>query len=161
MKFPHSLGLFYLALTQYLGFPKYGDEYKVMGMSAYGEPSYMNEMNQVLKIADGKNGPLFELDLDYFIHHSEGVAMTWQDGEPKMGPVFSSKMEKLFGSARQPDEEIEQKHKGKAAAHKAHRAAIHRARVLKPALERIETLPAKMSHVTSATGKCPIFIGYL
>ena len=63
-------------------------------MSAYGESSFMDEMNQVLKIAEGKNASLFELDLDYFIHHSEGVAMAWQDGEPRMGPVFSAKLEK-------------------------------------------------------------------
>jgi len=114
--FPHSLGLFYHAFTQYLGFPQYGDEYKVMGMSAYGEPSYMTEMNQVLKIDSNKNGSLFELDLDYFIHHLEGVAMTWQNGEPKMGQVFSTKLEKLFGSVRKPDAEIEQRHLDIAAS---------------------------------------------
>ena len=114
--FPHSLGLFYHAFTQYLGFPQYGDEYKVMGMSAYGEPSYMTEMNQVIKIDSNKNGSLFELDLDYFIHHLEGVAMTWQNGEPKMGQVFSTKLEKLFGSVRKPDAEIEQRHLDIAAS---------------------------------------------
>jgi len=114
--FPHSLGLFYHAFTQYLGFPQYGDEYKVMGMSAYGEPSYMTEMNQVLKIDSNKNGSLFELDLDYFIHHLEGVAMTWQNGEPKMGQVFSTKLEKLFGSVRKPGAEIEQRHLDIAAS---------------------------------------------
>lgn len=114
--FPHSLGLFYHAFTQYLGFPQYGDEYKVMGMSAYGEPSYMTEMNQVLKIDSNKNGSLFELDLDYFIHHLESVAMTWQNGEPKMGQVFSTKLEKLFGSVRKPDAEIEQRHLDIAAS---------------------------------------------
>ena len=114
--FPHSLGLFYHAFTQYLGFPQYGDEYKVMGMSAYGEPSYMTEMNEVIKIDSNKNGSLFELDLDYFIHHLEGVAMTWQNGEPKMGQVFSTKLEKLFGSVRKPDAEIEQRHLDIAAS---------------------------------------------
>ena len=114
--FPHSLGLFYHAFTQYLGFPQYGDEYKVMGMSAYGEPSYMTEMNEVIKIDSNKNGSLFELDLDYFIHHLEGVAMTWQNGEPKMGQVFSTKLEKLFGSVRKPGAEIEQRHLDIAAS---------------------------------------------
>src|SRR5687768_7140531 len=42
--FPHSLGLFYLALTQYLGFPRYGDEYKVMGLAPYGKPTEMQKM---------------------------------------------------------------------------------------------------------------------
>ena len=39
--FPHSLGIFYQALTQYLGFPHYGDEYKVMGLAPYGQPSFL------------------------------------------------------------------------------------------------------------------------
>jgi carbamoyltransferase len=38
--FPHSLGLVYLAITQYLGFVKYGDEFKVMGLAPYGTPDY-------------------------------------------------------------------------------------------------------------------------
>jgi carbamoyltransferase len=118
--FPHSLGLFYLAFTQYLGFANYGDEYKVMGLAAYGEPEYMEEMRKVVKIADKpaslRGGKLFELDLDYFVHHSEGVSMTWEGGEPKMGPVFSMRLEKLFGPARKKDEEIAQRHKNIASS---------------------------------------------
>jgi carbamoyltransferase len=111
--FPHSLGLFYLALTQYLGFPNYGDEYKVMGLAAYGEPEFMDEMRQVVKT--GKGGD-FELDLDYFIHHSEGVSMTWEGGEPKMGPVFSKKLEDVCGPARNREAELIQKHKNVASS---------------------------------------------
>lgn len=126
--FPHSLGLFYLAFTQYLGFPNYGDEYKVMGLAAYGEPEYMKEMRKIVRIADKPTssqanklagqqaGKLFELDLDYFIHHSEGVAMTWEGGEPKMGPVFAGKLEKILGSARKKDAPLEQRHKNIAAS---------------------------------------------
>jgi carbamoyltransferase len=118
--FPHSLGLFYLAFTQYLGFLNYGDEYKVMGLAAYGEPEFMKEMKEIVRLADGdaslKNGNMFELNLDYFIHHSEGVTMTWNDGEPKMGPVFSEKLIKFLGSERERDEEINQRHKNIAAS---------------------------------------------
>ena len=53
--FPHSLGLFYQALTQYLGFFNYGDEYKIMGMAGYGEPSFQNEMDQILNIKKMEN----------------------------------------------------------------------------------------------------------
>jgi carbamoyltransferase len=81
--FPHSMGLFYLAFTQYLGFPKYGDEYKVMGLAAYGEPEFLDVMRK--NVRTNKDG--FELDLDFFIHHSEGVSMTWDNGEPHMGKV--------------------------------------------------------------------------
>ena len=110
--FPHSLGLFYLAFTQYLGFPGYGDEYKVMGLAAYGEPEYMKQMRQIVTTtADG-----FNLDLDFFIHHSEGVTMTWDNGEPKMGPVFSKQLEALLGPSRNNGSGIEERHKNIAAS---------------------------------------------
>ena len=64
--FPHSLGIFYEALTQYLGFPHYGDEYKVMGLAPYGSPIYLDAMRQIVRLMpDG----WFELDLSYFRHH--------------------------------------------------------------------------------------------
>jgi predicted NodU family carbamoyl transferase len=63
MYFPHSLGIFYQALTQYLGFPYYGDEYKVMGLAAYGSPSYMPAMHKIVKLT--KDGA-FAIDLTYF-----------------------------------------------------------------------------------------------
>ena len=109
--FPHSLGLFYLAFTQYLGFPNYGDEFKVMGLAPYGEPEFMSEMRTIIKISDKKKGPLFELDLDYFIHHSSGVAMTWDNGSPEMGAVYSEKLESLLGLPRTKKDEITQRHK--------------------------------------------------
>jgi carbamoyltransferase len=112
--FPHSLGLFYLALTQYLGFPKYGDEYKVMGLSSYGEPSYLDKMRQIVLL---DNNGKFNLNLDYFIHHSEGITMTWEGGEPKMGPVYSKVMEKALGPARHyRDEPITKHHEDIAAS---------------------------------------------
>ena len=66
--FPHSLGVFYQALTQYLGFPQYGDEYKVMGLAPYGSPEYLPALRQIVKI---KNGSRFEIDTHYFRHHRE------------------------------------------------------------------------------------------
>jgi carbamoyltransferase len=118
--FPHSLGLFYLALTQYLGFPKYGDEYKVMGLASYGEPIYLEKMRQIVKLAGKhvslKAGKLFELSLDYFIHYSEGVTMTWETGEPQMGPVYSGEMEKYFGPARRNGEPITKEYENIAAS---------------------------------------------
>ncbi|HWQ70491.1 MAG TPA: carbamoyltransferase N-terminal domain-containing protein, partial [Patescibacteria group bacterium] len=77
--FPHSLGLMYLALTQYLGFLKYGDEFKVMGLAPYGSPDYVEEIRQLIHL---KPGGCFELDLSYFRHWSDGVSMTRDDGEP-------------------------------------------------------------------------------
>jgi len=111
--FPHSLGLVYLALTQYLGFPKYGDEYKVMGLAPYGEPRYVPELRQLIHLTpDGG----FDLDLTYFRHHTEGVSMTWDDGEPTMGPVYTPKLEALLGPARRPGEPVASRHEAVAAS---------------------------------------------
>jgi len=111
--FPHSLGLFYLSLTQYLGFPKYGDEYKVMGLASYGEPTYLDKMRQIVYL---HNNGSFKLNLDYFIHHSEGVTMTWDGGEPKMGHVYSKKMEQVLGPARNREMPITKEHENIAAS---------------------------------------------
>lgn len=111
--FPHSLGLYYLAMTQYLGFPKYGDEYKVMGLAAYGEPLYLNELRDLVKL---DTTGAFRLNLKYFLHHKGQVPMTWEGGEPKVGRAFSDELEKLLGPARQKDEPLEQNHKDMAAS---------------------------------------------
>src|SRR6185436_13539385 len=95
--FPHSLGMLYLAVTQYLGFPNYGDEFKVMGLAPYGEPRFVREIETLVHLEAGGR---FELDLSYFRHASEGVQMTWEDGEPSIGTVFTPKLETLLGPAR-------------------------------------------------------------
>jgi carbamoyltransferase len=122
--FPHSLGLLYLAITQYLGFPNYGDEFKVMGLAPYGEPRYAREIESLVQLrADGG----FELDLSYFRHWSDGVQMTWEDGEPKLGTVFTPKLEALLGPARRRDEPVAAQHEAIAASLQAayERAAMH------------------------------------
>lgn len=114
--FPHSLGLFYTAVTQYLGFPHYGDEYKVMGLAPYGSPSLMAEMRNLVGL---KSGGKFELNLRYFTHHTKGVAMTWSSGEPVVGCVYSKDLENLLGPARASDEPLTQRHKDIAASAQA------------------------------------------
>lgn len=113
VNFPHSLGLFYLAMTQFLGFPKYGDEYKLMGLAAYGEPEFFDRMKALIPL---KSNGGFELDLDFFLHHSEGVSMVWEGGEPKLGIAYSKKMEEWFGPPRKPDDPITPVHKNLAAS---------------------------------------------
>src|SRR5579871_1580347 len=54
VSFPHSLGIFYTAFTQFLGFPKYGDEYKMMGLAAYGEPRMAEQVRQVVSTRDSQ-----------------------------------------------------------------------------------------------------------
>jgi carbamoyltransferase len=113
INFPHSLGIFYTALTQWLGFPKFGDEGKVMGLAPYGRPAYMDQMRQIVKLQqDGT----FELDLDYFVHHAEGATMTWDGGEPQLGSLFSQRMVEVFGQPREYRGEISQHHRDVAAS---------------------------------------------
>ncbi len=116
VNFPHSLGLFYLAMTQYLGFPHYGDEYKVMGLAPYGQPKHLDKMRRIVRLLPGGR---FELDLDYFLHHSEGVAMVWEAGEPKIGRVFSDALADLLGPARATDAALSDYHKDLAASMQA------------------------------------------
>jgi carbamoyltransferase len=110
--FPHSLGILYTAFTQFLGFPKYGDEYKMMGLAAYGEPRFAQQVRQIVKTESGS----CRLDLDYFTHHSQGVKMTWDGGEPVSGSIFSRKMLDVFGEARSPRGEITDRHADLAAS---------------------------------------------
>ncbi len=111
--FPHSLGLFYLAITQLLGFAKYGDEYKVMGLAAYGEPGEQAKMREIVKL--NTNGQ-FELNLDYFVHQVQGASMTWETGEPQMGTVYSKEMGRLLGPPRPSGEPLTHRHEEIAAS---------------------------------------------
>jgi carbamoyltransferase len=106
--FPHSLGIFYQALTQYLGFPFYGDEYKVMGLAPYGAPSRMDSMRKIVKLTtDGA----FVLDLAYFRHHQERIAYKWTSGSPEFGDLFSPMLEELLGPRRRPEDPLEDRHR--------------------------------------------------
>ena len=106
--FPHSLGLLYQSITQFLGFWNYGDEYKVMGMAAYGEPSFVNEIKKMVTCVDSGK---FELSTKYFNHPDEGITMEFDGGYPLIGPVFSKKLEDLLGESRSKDTLIDQRHK--------------------------------------------------
>ena len=105
--FPHSLGIFYQALTQYLGFSDYGDEYKVMGLAPYGSPRQMNEMRRIVRLmSDGR----YALNLEYFRHQDEKVAFQW-DGVPKVGRLYSSALVDLLGPERTPDKPLTDRHR--------------------------------------------------
>ena len=110
--FPHSLGIFYTAITQYLGFANYGDEYKVMGLAPYGNISLYDKISKLIILEKNK----FKLNLDFFTHHTEGVEMTWMEGEPKIGKIFSEKLVELLGPSRNKDNKIQQFHKDIAAS---------------------------------------------
>jgi len=112
--FPHSLGLYYSAVTQYLGFLKFGDEYKVMGLAAYGEPESLDVFRRIVK----SNGTRFDLGLEYFTHHRTGPEMSWAEADktPVLGKLFSDAMPRDLGPARNPEEPLESRHRNLAAS---------------------------------------------
>lgn len=113
VNFPHSIGIFYTAFTQYLGFPYYGDEYKVMGLAPYGNPTLVEKVRDVIQpTADG----LFKINEKYFLHTSKGVKMTWEDGSPEIESLFSDYMVEKFGKVRAKDEPLTQYHKDLACS---------------------------------------------
>lgn len=113
VEFPHSLGIFYTALTQFLGFWNYGDECKLMNLAVSGYPKYTDEMRKIVRLK--KNG-LFKLDTDYFLHDNGGVEMTWLNEEPTIGKLFSDRITDLLGQPRNDDEDINNRIKDIAAS---------------------------------------------
>jgi len=103
VEYPHSAGAVYTATSQYLGFIKYGDEGKVMGLAPYGRPRYLREFRDIIR-TDNDSG--FKLNLDYFLHHSEGVDMTWDEGSPTIGRMFSDRFIDTFGVGRSAGEPL-------------------------------------------------------
>ena len=104
--FPHSLGFLYSAITMYLGFPHYGDEYKVMGLAPYGEPEFIELFRKIVF----PQKDTFALNLDYFTHHRKGIRMQWNDGAPRVEPFHSDLLERTLGPMRDSREAMTSKH---------------------------------------------------
>ena len=113
VEFPHSLGIVYTATTQFLGFPHYGDEGKVMGLAPYGQPSFIDQFQQMIITEPGGK---FRLNLDYFRHASDGVEMAWDGGSPRIGQIFSDKYAQTFGPAREPGAQLTDRESDVAAS---------------------------------------------
>jgi carbamoyltransferase len=111
--FPHSLGLLYLAITQHLGFKKYGDEYKVMGLAPYGTPAHVDAIRSLVQLRAGGG---FTLDLDCFRHWTGEIAMSWEAGEPTVPDVYTDRLIDRLGPARRPDEPVARRHEDIAAS---------------------------------------------
>jgi carbamoyltransferase len=111
--FPHSLGLIYLAITQYLGFKKYGDEYKVMGLAPYGTPRHSEAIHRLVRLDPGGG---FRLNLEYFRHWTGEVTMTWNAGEPNVPDVFTDRLVDLLGPGRRPEDPVTSIHEDLAAS---------------------------------------------
>jgi len=114
--FPHSLGVFYQAVTQYLGFPNYGDEYKVMGLAPYGQPRFHAEMRKIVRLRERGR---YELDTSYFRHHREKIDYAWEGGSPHVGTLYSAALEELLGPARGKEEPLSDRHRDLARSAQA------------------------------------------
>ncbi len=103
---PHSLGSMYTMICEFIGYAKYGDEGKVMGLAPYGKDKYCKEISKVVSAKDGG----FRLDLSYFkpLGSNQGMQVL-PDGTVRLARHFSARMEKQFGQPRQPHSEITQR----------------------------------------------------
>src|SRR5437762_7762137 len=113
VEYPHSTGIVYTATTQFLGFPHYGDEGKVMGLAPYGKPRFLEQFRDIVRTGEAGH---FRLNLDYFRHHSEGVDMTWDEGSPRIDRIFSDKFAEVFGPPRQPGQPLSSREEDIAAS---------------------------------------------
>ena len=101
--FPHSLGILYQAMTQFVGFKKYGDEYKFMGLASYGEPVYLD---QIRKLVTHDKDNFFKLNLKYFRHQIIGFSFNFETCSPRYQNLFSHELEKLLGPSLDSQEKI-------------------------------------------------------
>ena len=90
--FPNSLGIFYQTFTQLLGFKNYGDEYKVMGLSAYGKNKFSDKLDKVITYKSGA----FKLNLNFFEHHKKEISMKWNNESPRFDNLYNKNLNKLF-----------------------------------------------------------------
>jgi carbamoyltransferase len=115
---PHSPGVFYTGVCQIIGFDKFGEEYKVMGLSAYGVNRYVREMRQIASYEPGRG---FRLTLKYFRHHRQarGLEMV-DDGEVSVPPLWGPELERLLGPARKRPAPIGDRERDIAASMQTH-----------------------------------------
>ena len=106
--FPHSLGIFYQAITQFLGFKNYGDEYKIMGLAPYGKPTFVDKLKKIIQLnSDGT----FKLNLDYFKFYKQNFSYKWDAGEIKIEDLYSKQLINLLGKEKNKKDEINDFHK--------------------------------------------------
>ncbi|MFL5436877.1 MAG: carbamoyltransferase [Myxococcales bacterium] len=133
VRFPHSLGMLYSTFTAFLGFPVNEGEYKVMGLAAYGEPTYLDEVRRILRrTEDGA----FALDLDCFEFHLSASRS------------YSRKFIELFGPPREPWDPIDL---GSAEGRRFADVACSVQRVLE---ETLVDLSRRLHHETGLSDLC-------
>ena len=103
---PHSLGSFYTMICEFIGYKKYGDEGKVMGLAPYGKDTYVEKLRKIVGLQNGN----FQLNLGYFkpLGSNQGMQVL-PDGTVRLARHFSDRMVEMFGEAREPHAEITQR----------------------------------------------------
>jgi carbamoyltransferase len=112
--FPHSLGVLYTAICQYIGFDHFGEEYKVMGLSAYGVNRFAPELKQLVRFHPERG---IELDLAYFRHHqiASGLEMS-PGGELHVPKLWGERLLPLFGPPRRRKDPLTDRDRDLAAS---------------------------------------------
>jgi carbamoyltransferase len=110
-EFPHSLGLLYTMVTQFLGFPHYGDESKVMGLSTFGQPEQTEALRAIISREDHR----LRLNLTYFEEESS-VGTSWSGHAPDISQLYNDNLEHLLGPGRAPEEPLTERHQNIAAS---------------------------------------------
>lgn len=107
--FPHSLGFFYTAMTQYLGFPHFGDEFKVMGLSSLGKPKYLEPMRSLVRESKGIN---FKLNLEAFPILKNPFAFSVDNAQPVVGTIYNTSiLQQMLGvPPRKPSDPLTKAH---------------------------------------------------
>jgi carbamoyltransferase len=111
IEFPHSVGLFYTMVSQFLGFSDYGDESKVMGLSTFGYPEYTDRLRTIISRDEGQ----LRLNLKYFSEEA-GVDTAWAEATPDITQLYNENLEHLLGSKRDPQAEITPQHQNIASS---------------------------------------------
>ena len=103
---PDSLGSFYTMICEFIGYPQYGDEGKVMGLAPYGKDRFCDSLGEVIGLRNGS----FNLDASFFnpLGSNQGMQIL-PDGTVSLAHHFSPRMVKTFGQPREPRTEITQR----------------------------------------------------
>jgi carbamoyltransferase len=103
---PDSLGHFYTAMCQFIGFHEFGEEYKVMGLAPYGSNEYGSEIEKIIKFCPHN---LYRLNKEYVRITKDSVDLT-RSGNIKVGKLYTDRLIELLGQPRNPGALIEQRH---------------------------------------------------
>jgi carbamoyltransferase len=110
-EFPHSIGLFFTMVSQYLGFRGYGDESKVMGLSTFGSPEHTDLLRTIISFENGE----LRLNLKYF-EQQDGVGTAWSEATPDISQLYNHNLEHLLGPRRHPDQKLTNRHENIASS---------------------------------------------